>query len=1210
MKRGIVLVLALAFGLQAAQLDPRLQKKWDQYPPDQMLGVIIHMQDKADLSTIPKSDRKARLHYLQNFAQATQRDLLAYLHTRQSEIEELRSFWIFNGIYLKAQKSLIQDLLQRNDIAYIEKMDTVWLTDARRPAKSIQTQKTRKEAEPLYRAPKTKATPKAWKGDASVLQQNGHIPEELQTFNWNIAKIKADSVWLQWGLSGQGVILGNLDTGVDVTHPALASKFLGYWFDGVNGSPIPYDDHGHGTHTMGTMVGGDGPGTQFPDQNDVGVAYGAQFVAAKGFSSGGFGEDPWILACYEFFASLIDSGVNIRIVSNSWGSSASTDLTYWDATMNWRNLGIIPVFANGNSGPTPGSAGTPGNFPIVIGVGATDSGDNIADFSSRGPAPNQSPWNNPQYWPRPDWNLIKPNIAAPGVEVRSTVPGGGYESSGWSGTSMATPHVSATIALMLEKNPTLDFEMIYDILLNSVDEPPQGGTYPNNNYGWGRLNALRAIENTPPLGEPYVKIVATQFDDTAGNGNGQPDPGETVDLYLTLKNLGLDVTNVQVTLATSDTTVTLLTDQAVFGDLGMGDTATGGPFTFTSSPDRRPGMPVGFSVLITGVDTSGAPYIKTDTLIFHIGTPQYYVWRIENFESGFDAWSTGGTSLWALTSQTSHSPDHSATDSPNGNYGNNANTWLMWKFPIDLSDAYFARLIFWTKYEIEQGYDNGYIEITDDTTDPGSWQMLGSLTGTQASFVAETLSLNSFAGGGPYFIRFRLETDGSITKDGWYIDDVTFEKDVPLTGVHLYMGGYTFSDSTGGNGNGVIDPGETIQIIATLRNQGMDLAQNVTGTLSGAPEYITITDPTGTFGDIPGSGGNASNDADPFEIAVDPQAPLGYEFSLDLIVTSATTEDTFPISLRLARGGDYLIWEPDPSPISGTIMQSIMDNIGLHGDYTTSLSSYLDDLNNYSAIFVCVGMFPNNYKIREGSPEAQALVNYLQNGGNLYLEGGDVWYWDPRGDGYDFGPLFGINALDDGTSDLAAVQGIPGTFTEDMNFTYSGENNWVDNLAPMGSGAFTILKNPSVGYDVGIANIGNYNGTEYRTVGTSFEFGGLTDGTYTKAQLLLAILDFFGVYVDVEEGQSPNALTTFLAKPMPNPVRGQTTIRFGLAEDAPVTLQVFDITGRRVETLLNRTMPRGIHTLTYQPQLPKGVYFLRMTVNQTPVKIRKLLVLD
>ncbi len=1209
MKRNVVLVLALAFGLQAAQLDPRLQKKWDQYPPDQVLGVIIHMQGKADLSTIPRSDRKARLHYLQNFAQVTQRDLLAFLHQRQDQIEELRSFWIFNGLYLKATKSLIQDLLQRTDIAYIEKMDTVWLTDARRPAQSIRVQKAKKGAKPLYQAPKAKAVPKASKGTAHSLQQHDRGPE-LQSFNWNIDKVKADSVWLQWGLSGQGVILGNLDTGVDVTHPALASKFLGYWFDGVNGNPTPYDDHGHGTHTMGTMVGGDGPGTQFPDQNDVGIAYGAQFVAAKGFSSGGWGEDPWILACYEFFASLIDSGVNIRIVSNSWGSSATTDLTFWDATMNWRDLGIIPVFANGNSGPSPGSAGTPGNFPIVIGVGATDSNDNIANFSSRGPAPNQAPWNDPQYWPRPDWNLIKPNISAPGVEVRSTVPGGGYESAGWSGTSMATPHVAATIALMLERNPSLDFEMVYDILLNSVDEPPQGGSYPNNDYGWGRLNALKAVENTPPLDEPYVKVMAFHFDDSAGNSNGQPDPGETVDLYLTLKNLGLDVTNVQVTLSTTDTTIQLLTNQASFGDLAMGDTMTGGPFTFTSSPDRRPGMPAGFSVLITGVDTAGTPYTKNDTLIFSIGTPQYYTWAMDDFEAGMGSWSTGGTSMWGLTNSTYHSPSNSATDSPNGTYGNNADTWLLWTLPLDLSDAYFARLIYWTKYDIESGWDYGYVEITDDTTDPNSWQSLKSYTGTQSTFVAETLSLNNFVGSGPYFVRFRLETDGSVTKDGWYIDDIAFEKDVPLTGVHLYLSGTSFSDSLGGDNNGIIDPGETIQIFATLRNQGMDLAQNVQGTLVGDPDYITITDPNASFGDIPGNGGTVTNDADPFEITVDPQTPLGYDFSLELVVTSATTVDTFLLNFRVARGGDFLIWDPDPTPISGMVMKNIMENLGLYGDYTTSLADYFDDLLNYSAIFVTVGMYPNNYRIMDGSAEAQALVNYLQNGGNLYLEGGDVWYWDPGAGGYDFGPRFGIAALADGGSDLYLVQGMPGTFTEDMNFVYNGENSWVDQLAPSGSGAFAILQNPSANYDCAIANVGNTGGTEYRTVGASFEFGGLQDGTYTKEDLLIGILDFFGVYTDVEEGSSANQLTTFLANPTPNPVRGQTVIQFGLDRDAQVSLEVYDASGRRIETLLHGALSRGLHTLTYQPRLPQGVYFLRMAVDNVPVKIRKLLVLD
>jgi bacillopeptidase F len=226
-----------------------------------------------------------------------------------------------------------------------------------------------------------------------------------------------------------------MDTGVDITHPALEGKWLSpYWYDAVNNQPNPYDDNGHGTYTMGIILGGDGFG---PFEKDIGVAPGAKFVACKIFNADGSGYSSWIHSGFQKILEWKSQGVPIVAVSNSWGSIVTTSTEFWQDCLNWKNAGIIPVFAIGGGGPTPGSANTPANFPIVIGVGSTDQNDNIASFSARGPAPNQSPWNNTQYWPRPDWNLTKPDISAPGVNVYSSIPGGGYAS--WNGTSMACP---------------------------------------------------------------------------------------------------------------------------------------------------------------------------------------------------------------------------------------------------------------------------------------------------------------------------------------------------------------------------------------------------------------------------------------------------------------------------------------------------------------------------------------------------------------------------------------------------------------------------------------------------------------------------------------------------------------------------------------------------------------------------------------------------
>ncbi len=224
-----------------------------------------------------------------------------------------------------------------------------------------------------------------------------------------------------------------------------------------------------------------------------------------------------------------------------------------------------------------------------------------------------------------------------------------------------------------------------------------------------------------------------------------------------------------------------------------------------------------------------------------------------------------------------------------------------------------------------------------------------------------------------------------------------------------------------------------------------------------------------------------------------------------LIATDGSFVDTLEFSLIIG-AYDYLIWNPDPTPTPGLKMDSILSSLGFSGDYDTTLP--ISDVDLYRAIFVCCGMYGNKHMIGSASAEASALVSYLNNGGRMYLEGGDVWYFDPEYGGYDFGPLFGINAVSDGGDNLGPVVGESDAFTNGMNFTYGGENVWVDHINPTGTG-FLIFHDGDDAYNCGVANKAGM----YRTVGTSFELGLLNDGTApsTRAVLLDSIMDFFGI---------------------------------------------------------------------------------------------------
>ncbi len=289
------------------------------------------------------------------------------------------------------------------------------------------------------------------------------------TIAWGVDKIGAPLVW-QRGITGKGVIVAVVDSGVDATHPDLAhlpdstnTKVID-WIDYVNGRSSPYDDNGHGTHVSGTISGIGTNGYQ------TGVAPGSNLIEAKVFNAFGAGSMSDVILGFEW---AVNNGA--RVISYSGGGRHNA--AYTIALDNAVAAGVIPVVAAGNSGSGDSTISCPGDEINSTAVGATNSSDIIASFSSRGPIN----FNEMTY--------IKPNVSAPGVSITSTLPGGKYAS--WNGTSMATPHVSGTVALMLEKTPSLRPAQINQILESTAVDLGQVGK--DNTYGAGRTDAYKAV---------------------------------------------------------------------------------------------------------------------------------------------------------------------------------------------------------------------------------------------------------------------------------------------------------------------------------------------------------------------------------------------------------------------------------------------------------------------------------------------------------------------------------------------------------------------------------------------------------------------------------------------------------------------------------------------------------------------------------------------
>ncbi len=370
---------------------------------------------------------------------------------------------------------------------------------------------------------------------------------------WGIERINADDVWAM-GYTGQGIVVGGEDTGYDWQHPTLINKYRGWdgatadhnynWHDAIHSiNPLnndtmptpesnpcglsilaPCDDFGHGTHTMGTMVGDDGQG------NQIGVAPGARWIACRNMERG-WGSPVSYIECFEWFLAPTnlenqnpDPSKAPHVINNSWGCPPEEGCNEMNfATMNavvdnLKAAGIVVVVSAGNSGSSCESIRNPAAiYENAFSIGASrPSGDTIAGFSSRGPVTVDGS------------GRMKPNVVAPGVGVRSCTPNGNF--AVFSGTSMAGPHTAGLVALLLSANPELigDVEAVETIIeqtavpmrTNQMCGDISGLDVPNYTYGYGRVDALAAVElaltlvnaDEPLADKTYISVSPNPFD--------------------------------------------------------------------------------------------------------------------------------------------------------------------------------------------------------------------------------------------------------------------------------------------------------------------------------------------------------------------------------------------------------------------------------------------------------------------------------------------------------------------------------------------------------------------------------------------------------------------------------------------------------------------------------------------------------------------------
>lgn len=376
---------------------------------------------------------------------------------------------------------------------------------------------------------------------------------------------------------------------------------------------------------------------------------------------------------------------------------------------------------------------------------------------------------------------------------------------------------------------------------------------------------------------------------------------------------------------------------------------------------------------------------------------------------------------------------------------------------------------------------------------------------SQSGFVAitqPTANISSIAAGASVLVEdaFELSVAGDIpdeeiidfvisTSDGTntWTANFSFSGHAPV----LEFGDFTISDPLGNN-NGLLDPGETVSITVAYENSGSAEAFEVFGELSTSNLYISVlTDDPQAFGNI-APGGNASAS---FDVFCHENTPAGQNIPF-VIDVSANMGISGQQSFSVVAGQiPVLVIDLDENNNSANQIVDAINSLGVAAEYSTSIPV---NPSLYTSLFVCLGIYNNNHQL--SANEGQILANFVNSGGNLYMEGGDTWAYDAQTAVH---PLFGIYGTNDGSADMGTVIGVSGTMTQGMAFSYSGDNNWMDHLEAI-NGATLILKNQSPAYGCGVIN----QQAGYKTIGLSFEFGGLSTG---RNLLMEQFLIFFNL---------------------------------------------------------------------------------------------------
>lgn len=970
------------------KIDLKLAQKLEKMKDDERIRVYIQLEEYDPYYVASLPDANQRVEYMKNHAYTTQQPVIEFLKSKLGEIEDLYQGWTANRIFAKLPKYIIFEITER----FPEII-------------------------------------KIYEDEYKIYIPQDYTPHILSDFfpgedyiSGSILNIKADEGWRR-RYKGKGIVIGNMDTGVDGAHPVLKNSFRGIsaWRDVINNQANPYDDNGHGTGTMGFLVGSHG----------IGAAPSAKWIAVKILDNQGGGTNQQIQAGFDWVANLPDS-LRPHLMSNSWGSDNTTDQTFWPNCRSWLLIGIIPVFAIGNAGPGGATAGTPGNFPMVFGIGGTYwPYEDIIYYSSRGPAPNLAPWTDTRWWPRPDWNRHKPDIIAPSEPTVTAAPGGKYQD--FNGTSAATPHAAGALALLLQANnfgiipsmatgDTAEIKRIYKHITgynmgnnNSYWDPAWGDPVATpglrDTFGWGRVDVEKWIANIQEPQNPHIFIDSLWVVST-NDGDKEIEPGESnVVIGIRLKNTGKDANDVRLKVVyRTHNAIIIPTTEYNFGNIPSGSSATLTNITFSTTDLLPQKTRVYFTARIRKGDNT---YRKHD--FFYLDTwkqnepSQTKSLRNDNGTAAYNPGNDGQYTNYRYFASRFEMPN-TGTMIACSIYTYNAS-----------NSAVNCTLFVWDHNSTYNAPGNliGWRVISVPTIEQWNWFDITDITGLPAGYIWVGVRKNGTTNNGvPY-----QDSDGASTTNkstntrntpsSWRLEDWWYDFMIrprittdPIVAPSIFHdGSVLFDDSKAGNDDGGADPGEQGGLAIALKNLGLN-AYNVTGTLSAANQftqnYVTIIKNTASFGNAPNGNPSTNNYNDPWIIRISDNCPVtgdtDFLFNVNISATyypaGTGTPTNYTKTISFSLYSPFIVYENQVWYIpEGTG--------GLY--YTTSVSSR--NRYNYSDFYFgltaldsfTVDTLYGYYYNSDATPDAQDIVRlyiHRHHPPNPNLPGSQIWTYN------------------------------------------------------------------------------------------------------------------------------------------------------------------------------------------------------------------------